>query len=135
LALLHAAPVGRRSEQAPLQQFGVLPEQLLPHEPQLVVVFSAVQMPGVPQQPCPDAHVVPHEPQLVVVFSAVQMPGVPQQPCPDAHVVPHEPQLVVVFSAVQTPPQQPSPVGQPQVALSPVPHTLAFRQHSVPTLV
>jgi hypothetical protein len=106
LALLHAAPVGRRSEQAPLQQFGVLPEQLLPHEP-----------------------------QLVVVFSAVQMPGVPQQPCPDAHVVPHEPPVVVVFSAVQTPPQQPSPVGQPQVALSPVPHTLAFRQHSVPTLV
>jgi len=45
-----------RSAQVPLQQAGVVPLQVLPHEPQLLVVFKSVQVPL--QQPCPEVQQV-----------------------------------------------------------------------------
>jgi hypothetical protein len=41
-----------RSLQLPLQQAGVVPVQVVPQEPQLLVVFRSVHVPL--QQPCPE---------------------------------------------------------------------------------
>lgn len=92
--------------------------QAVPHVPQFEVVFSAVQTPL--QQPWPAAQAFPHVPQFAVVLSALQTP--PQQPSPAAHVVPHDPQFEVVSSGVQTPLQQPWPGAQETHAPPAVPH-------------
>ena len=79
----------------PLEHDGVVPEQTLPHEPQLLAVLSAVHAPL--QQPCPVAQVTPHAPQLLVVLRATHTPL--QQPWPVVHcthVTPPVPHVCVV---------------------------------------
>jgi hypothetical protein len=100
LLLLQDALVALRHDPARVlpvgQQKLVVPEQTLPHVPQLDVVFSGVQTPL--QQPWPAEQTLPQEPQFEVVFSGVQTPL--QQPWPAAHatqVAPPVPQCCVVL--------------------------------------
>jgi hypothetical protein len=92
--------------QVPLLQ---IPEQALPHVPQLAAVLRSEQTP--PQQPWPAVQACPQVPQLAAVLRFVQTP--PQQPWPAAQACPHVPQLFrSVWVLTQVPLHATVPLGQ-----------------------
>jgi hypothetical protein len=89
-----------------------------------VVVVGVSQMPAW-LQTCPVEHIVPHEPQLVVVFRSVQVPE-QQSPGLSSQALLQAPQLSKsVCKFTHVPAQLVSPVGQthaPPTQLPPVGH-------------